>query len=158
MTSNEYGVRLFIAKKGRLRAGQATPAPDPCTGTSCVGRCAAWLIGDRYAATLILLIDSLAIVAIDAHLRRGGDPAQRARRGMAAAALAALFGAMWASDFSYTGMGGASPPWSQLVSGFQQRCERQASPAACARLPPMDWTRVPPGCPARCLTQRQHGT
>jgi hypothetical protein len=110
-----------------------------------------WLIGDRYAATPILLIDSLAIVALDAHLRRGGDPAQRARRGMAAAALAALCGAIWASDFSYTSMRSASPPWSQLVSGFQQRCERQPSPAAWARMPPMDWIRVPPTLPCSLL-------
>jgi hypothetical protein len=108
--------------------------------------------GDRYGATPILLIDSLAVVALDAYLRRTGDRRQRARQGLAVATLAALLGAVWAADFSYLSTRSTDPPWSQLVAGFQQRCEQQPSPGAWERLPPMDWIRMPPVLPCSLVS------
>ncbi|HEY6275370.1 MAG TPA: hypothetical protein VIX86_03485 [Streptosporangiaceae bacterium] len=108
--------------------------------------------GDRYGATPILLIDSLVVVALDAYLRRTRDRRQRARQALAVATLAALLGAVWAADFSYVSMRSTDPPWSQLVSAFQQRCEQRASPGAWERFPPMDWIRVPPILPCSLVS------
>jgi hypothetical protein len=107
--------------------------------------------GDRYGATPILLIYSLAVVAVDACLRRGGDHRQRVRQGLAAATLAALFGAVWVADFSYLSMRSTDPPWSQLVNGFQQHCEQRSPLAAGERLPPMHWVQMPPILPCSLL-------
>jgi hypothetical protein len=103
--------------------------------------------GDRYAATPVLLIYSLAAVAVDGYLRRVADRGLRIRQGLAVASLAFLLAAVWAADFSYLSNRSANPPWSQLVAGFGQRCEQQPSPAAWQRLPPMHWIRMPPLLP-----------
>ncbi|HEV2371429.1 MAG TPA: hypothetical protein VGS19_04595 [Streptosporangiaceae bacterium] len=107
--------------------------------------------GDRYATTPIWLAYSLAVVVIDGYLQHASDCGRRARGSLAAAALAALMGAVWAADFSYISMRSTDPPWSQIVSGFQQRCEQQPSPTAWAQLPPMHWIRMPPTLPCSLL-------
>ena len=108
--------------------------------------------GDRYAATPILLIYSLTAVAVDGYLRPVADRGLRIRQGLALASLAFLLGAVWAADFSYVSTRSANPPWSQLVTGFRQRCLQQPSPAAWQRLPPMHWIRMPPLLPCSLVT------
>jgi hypothetical protein len=145
-------VRLFVATA--LALGLALVlAAAVARGWGTPGLDRTSMRGARYAATPILLIYSLTAVAVDAYLRRVRDRGLRLRRGLAVTSLAVLLGAVWAADFSYLSLRSSGPPWSQLVAGFQQRCEQQPSPAAWQPLPPMGWIKVPPLLPCSLVIQ-----
>jgi hypothetical protein len=67
--------------------------------------------GTRYAQAPILIIDSLAIVAVDALLRRGARSAERGAQTIAAVLLAAVLLTMWAGDFRYADGRSTARPW-----------------------------------------------
>ena len=89
-----------------------------------VTRHALWAAGSRYAQVPILLLDSLVIVAIDAYLRRGGVPFQRATHGTAVLLLVAVLGIAWVSDFRYTDLRSHATPWTQIVGRIERTCQQ----------------------------------
>ena len=102
-----------------------------------VTRHALWAAGSRYAQVPILLLDSLVIVAIDAYLRRGGVPFQRATHGTAVLLLVAVLGIAWVSDFRYTDLRSHATPWTQIVGRIGRACQQHplssvVYPASCA--------------------------
>jgi hypothetical protein len=145
LVATALGLGLALVLVAGVARGWGTPGLDRTAAR-----------GNRYAATPILLIYSLTAVAVDAYLRRVSDRGLRVRQGLAVASLAVLLGAVWAADFSYLSMRSTDPPWSQLVAGFQQRCEQLPSPAAWQHLPPMDWIRMPPLLPCSLVSPDPH--
>jgi hypothetical protein len=86
-------------------------------------RPALYLRGSRYAQTPILMIDSAAIVAVDAVLRRHRIRFERAAQVMAAFLLVAVLGTMWTSDFRYANSRATFEPWSHIVAKIEGRCQ-----------------------------------
>jgi hypothetical protein len=89
-----------------------------------VTRHALWAAGSRYAQVPILLLDSLVIVAVDAHLRRGSVRFERAAHGTAVVLLVAVLGITWVSDFRYTDLRSHATPWTQVVSKIERTCQQ----------------------------------
>jgi hypothetical protein len=143
------GLGLAIVLLSAIIRSWGTPGrlyPVPATGMG---------TGSRYGTAPILFIDSLAIVAADACLRRAknraknraGNRARRAWRAIPAVVLAAVLAVSWARDFSYVTLRSSNPPWSQLVTDFQLRCDQHQTRAGRVRMPPMKWIRKPPMLP-----------
>jgi hypothetical protein len=83
-----------------------------------------WAAGSRYAQVPILLLYSLVIVAVDAYLRRGGVPFERAGHGMAVVLLVAVLGITWVSDFRYTDLRSHATPWTHIVKKMDRTCQQ----------------------------------
>ena len=83
-----------------------------------------WASGSRYAQVPILLLDSLVIVAVDAYLRRGGVPFERAGHGIAVVLLVAVLGITWVSDFRYTDLRSHGTTWTHIVHKMEHICLR----------------------------------
>jgi hypothetical protein len=60
-----------------------------------------WVPGSRYTASAILLIDGIAIVGVDAFLRRTDIPLRRARRGTVVLLLVIGLSIGWSTSFRY---------------------------------------------------------
>jgi hypothetical protein len=88
-----------------------------------------WVPGSRYTASAILLIDGLAIVGVDAYLRRAAD-GQRRARGAAVLLLIGVLGLGWGSSFRYSNLRSTSVPWSRTYARYELALARSRSPSA----------------------------
>lgn len=81
-----------------------------------------WIPGTRYAMIPVLLIDSLAVIAVDAFLRRDGARGWDTRRVLAVLVLFAVLSAGWISDYRAANLRATSPLWRRAVSTAQASC------------------------------------
>jgi hypothetical protein len=92
-----------------------------------------WLPGSRYTTSPVLLIDSVAVVAVDAYLRRAKARIWDAQHVLPALILVAVLSIGWMSDFRHPNVRATYPDWSRAVAAAQATCHRQ--PRGSAWLP-----------------------
>jgi hypothetical protein len=83
-----------------------------------------WASGSRYAQVPILLLYSLVIVSVDAYLRRGDVPFERAGHGTAVVLLVAVLGITWVSSYRYTDLRSHATPWTHVVKRMDRTCRQ----------------------------------
>jgi hypothetical protein len=99
------------------------PAMDRSRVTVAAGGVAPiWVPGDRYTIAPILLIDAVAVVAVDAWLRRGGTFRTSTWQRRAACAVLAVLVVTWAADFRYGDLRSKYQPWPQVVNIARTDC------------------------------------
>jgi hypothetical protein len=91
---------------------------------------ATWVPGSRYTTSAILLIDGIAIVGVDAFVRRRSARGQPAWRRVPVLILVVVLGIGWVSSFRYSNVRSGGVAWSRTYTRYEQALPGSALPGS----------------------------